>query len=103
MSTPQGERLAFCRRELANTEAMVKRAVALIEDLMPGIGYTVVDMGELNSWLNDSRRYTGIPSDKVLYETQGMECPGCKEIELRRQIGSDEMYECASCGQEVQF
>lgn len=43
--------------KLANAEAMVRRATKLIEDLMPGIGQTVVNVGELNDWLLASREY----------------------------------------------
>lgn len=44
--------------ELANAKAMVRTAVELIEDLMPGIGNCVLDVGKLNDFLNNSKEYT---------------------------------------------
>lgn len=45
------------KRELANAKAMVRQAIEIIEDLLPGIGYTTVNVGKLNSWLLASRDY----------------------------------------------
>lgn len=92
-------------RELANAKAMLRRATKLIEDLLPGIGYTAVNVGELNDWLLASRQYNAsTPEDRVKerrWSRDPMECPNCKEIELVPQIGSDEMWECNSCHCEV--
>jgi transposase-like protein len=86
---------------------MVKRAIKLIEDLLPGIGQTVVNMGELNSWLNDSREYNAsTPIDRVRetrWSKDAMECPNCKEITLVPQLGGDDMWECMDCHCEVQL
>lgn len=80
--------------QLANAKAMVRRAVKIIENLMPGISYTTVNVGELNDWLLASRQYTG---------DSKMECPDCGEVALAPQLGSDEMWECESCHLEVQI
>lgn len=45
------------RLELANARAMVRQAVKLIEDLLPGFSKTAVHMGQLNDWLLASRAY----------------------------------------------
>ena len=91
--------------ELANATAMIRRAIAIIEDLMPGLGHTTVNVGELNDWLLESRKYNAsTPIDRGrerLWSRDAMECPNCKEITLVPQIGSDEMWECMDCHCEV--
>lgn len=93
-------------RALANAEVMIRRATKIIEDLLPGIGYTTVNVGELNDWLLASRDYNAsLPEDRAREKRweKAMRCPDCGEIELVPQIGSDEMWECGSCGIEVQI
>lgn len=60
----QGQKLAYANRELANAQAMVRRAQKIIEDLLPGIGYTTVNVGELNDWLLASRDYNITPPEE---------------------------------------
>jgi hypothetical protein len=92
-------------RDLANAEALVRRAVKIIEDLLPGFPKTTADLGEINDWLLASREYNAsTPADRVRerrWSRDAMACPNCKEIELVPQIGSDEMWECMSCHCEV--
>lgn len=94
-------------KDLANAQAMVRRAVSIIEDLLPGVDVTTANIGELNDWLLESRKYNAsTPVDrgreKVWYK-DAMECPNCKEITLVPQWGSDEMWECMDCHCEVYF
>lgn len=82
-------------RDLANAQAMVKTAVEIIEELMPGAGHCVINFARLNDWLNDSKAYTGDVEDT-------MECPHCKEISLVATRRAN-MYECLGCKMEVQL